>query len=216
MRRGILDAIDMNSYRVEKKAVRKLALPDEDAEIDPVPAAGGGQRSEPETDHLSNILKVFNERFGDIDWQHADRVRQLVTETIPSRVAEDTAFSRSGRHRVQKREYRRTLNDALDRLPDHSARGLKRGATLTPNEIAGYVPGSVVTEAAFTSASVGRSFGGNVRFTIRSLHGKRIDRLSRYPSEREVLFRAGTRFRVLSSRREGGLTKIELEEVDDA
>ncbi len=113
-------------------------------------------------------------------------------------------------------DYRRTLDDALDRLPDHSARGLKRGTTLTPNEIAGYVPGSVVTEAAFISASVGRGFGGNVRFTIRSLHGKRIDGLSRYPSEREVLFRAGTRFRVLSSRREGGLTKIELEEVDDA
>ncbi len=112
-------------------------------------------------------------------------------------------------------DYRRTLDDALDRLPDHSAGGLKRGTTLTPNEIAGYVPGSVVTEAAFTSASVGRGFGGNVRFTIRSLHGKRIDGLSRYPSEREVLFRAGTRFRVLDKYEEGSTTYIELEEVDD-
>ena len=30
--KGILDAIDMESYRVEKQAMRKIALPDEDAE----------------------------------------------------------------------------------------------------------------------------------------------------------------------------------------
>ena len=49
--------------------------------------------------------------------------------------------------------YRLTLNDALDRLPDYPAVGLRRGATLTPAQIAEYVPGQVVTEDAFTSAS---------------------------------------------------------------
>ena len=34
--RGILDAIDMDSYRVEKRAMQKILLPDEDAEIEPV------------------------------------------------------------------------------------------------------------------------------------------------------------------------------------
>ena len=41
--KGILDAIDMDSYRVEKRAMRKILLPDEDAEIDPVP----GRRRRP-------------------------------------------------------------------------------------------------------------------------------------------------------------------------
>jgi type I restriction enzyme R subunit len=36
--KGILEAIDMDSYRVEKKAVMKIALADTDAEIKPVPA----------------------------------------------------------------------------------------------------------------------------------------------------------------------------------
>ncbi len=36
--KGILESIDMDSYRVEKQAAIKIALPDEDAEIDPVPA----------------------------------------------------------------------------------------------------------------------------------------------------------------------------------
>ena len=90
--KGILDAIDLDSYRVEKKAMQKILLPDEDAEIDPVPASGGGSKTEPELDRLSNILRAFNDLFGDIDWADADRVGELITRTIPSRVAADTAF----------------------------------------------------------------------------------------------------------------------------
>jgi type I restriction enzyme, R subunit len=90
--KGILDAIDMDSYRAEKRAMHKILLPDEDAEVEPVPTTGGGYRPEPEMDQLSNILKAFNDHFGDIPWEDADRVRQLITETIPTRVAADTAY----------------------------------------------------------------------------------------------------------------------------
>ena len=90
--KGILDAIDLDSYRVEKQAMQKILLPDEPGEVDPVPAAGGGSLTEPELDRLSNILRTFNDLFGDIEWEDADRVRQLIVETIPSRVAADTAF----------------------------------------------------------------------------------------------------------------------------
>ena len=92
MSKGILDAIDMDSYRVEKKAMQKINLPDGDAEIDGVPGIGTGGRSEADLDRLSNIIRDFNDLFGDIPWEDADRVRRLVTETIPSRVAQDTAF----------------------------------------------------------------------------------------------------------------------------
>ncbi len=96
--KGILDAIDLDSYRVEKQAMQRIMLPDEDAEIDPVPGAGGGGRGEPELDRLSNILRTFNENFGDIRWEDADRVRQLIIETIPDRVREDTAFRNAQRN----------------------------------------------------------------------------------------------------------------------
>src|SRR5206468_4040811 len=45
---GILEAIDMDSYRVEKQSVRKIQLPDADAEIGPVPAGGGGHKPDTE------------------------------------------------------------------------------------------------------------------------------------------------------------------------
>ena len=96
--RGILEAIDMDSYRVEKQAVQEIVLADEDAEIDPAPTSGGGGRPEPEIDRLSNIVKVFNEQFGDIAWEDEDRVRRMITETIPSRVAEDRAFRNARRN----------------------------------------------------------------------------------------------------------------------
>ena len=51
--KGILEAIDMDSYRAEKKATMAIALPDEDAEIEPVPTSGGGRKPEPEMDRLS-------------------------------------------------------------------------------------------------------------------------------------------------------------------
>ncbi len=90
--RGVLQAIDMDSYRVEKRATMKIALADQDAQIDPLPTRGGGHKPEPELDRLSNILKSFNDLFGNIPWSDADRVRQIVTKEIPARVEADRAY----------------------------------------------------------------------------------------------------------------------------
>jgi type I restriction enzyme R subunit len=96
--KGILEAIDMESYRVEKQASMRIALTDADAEIEPVPTSGGGHKPEPELDRLSNIIKSFNDQFGNIPWTDADRVRRLITEEIPARVAADTAYQNARRH----------------------------------------------------------------------------------------------------------------------
>ena len=90
--KGLLESIDMDSYRVEKHAMWKIMLEDDDAEIEPVPGVGGAGKGEVEIDRLSAILEQFNDLFGGIDWQHADRVSQMITETIPAKVAQDTAF----------------------------------------------------------------------------------------------------------------------------
>jgi type I restriction enzyme R subunit len=96
--KGILEAIDMDSYRVEKQAAMRIQLPDADAEIEPVPMAGGGHKPEPEVDRLSNILKTFNDQFGNIPWSDGDRVHKLITQDIPNRVAADVAYQNAKRN----------------------------------------------------------------------------------------------------------------------
>ena len=93
--KGILDAIDLDSYRVKKQAMQRIMLSDEDAEIEPVAAAAASRSW---TACPTYILRTFNEHFGDIQWEDADRVRQLIIQTIPERVREDTAFRNAQRN----------------------------------------------------------------------------------------------------------------------
>ncbi|AWM04422.1 type I restriction endonuclease subunit R [Bradyrhizobium amphicarpaeae] len=90
--KGILEAIDMDSYRVEKQATQRVQLIDQDAEIDPVPTDGGGHRAEPELDRLSNIIRSFNDLFGNITWADTDRIRHLIATVIPDKVAANPAY----------------------------------------------------------------------------------------------------------------------------
>ena len=113
--KGILESIDMDGYRVEKKAAMHVQLADEDAEIEPVPTTGGGHSTEFELDYLSNILKTFNDQFGDIPWEDADRVRRLITEEIPAKVAGDTAY-RNARENSDRQNARIEHDEALRRV----------------------------------------------------------------------------------------------------
>ena len=100
---------------VEKQAAMKIQLPDEDASIEPVPTTGGGRKPEPELDRLSNIIKTFNDQFGDIPWSDRDRVNKLITEDIPNRVAADTAY-RNARKNSDKQNARIEHDKALGRV----------------------------------------------------------------------------------------------------
>ena len=122
--RGILEAIDMDSYRVEVKTSLKIGLPDQDAEIGPVPTSGGGRKPEPELDQLSNIIKAFNDQFGNIDWKDGDKIRQVIAEEIPAKVAADAAYQNAMKNNDKKTA--RIEHDAalqrvmIDLLSDHT------------------------------------------------------------------------------------------------
>jgi type I restriction enzyme R subunit len=82
----------MDSYRVEVRAALLLTLPDENAEIGPFPTTGGGGLIEPELDRLSNIIRSFNDQFGTIDWRDGDKIRKVIAEEIPAKVAANKAY----------------------------------------------------------------------------------------------------------------------------
>jgi hypothetical protein len=77
-----------------------------------------------------------------------------------------------------------------------------------------YQPGRLLQESAFTSASVGRSMGGNVFFEIYSRTTTLVDDLAYRSSEAEVLFGPGTPFRVLGRTQEpNGAWLIRMMEI---
>ena len=122
--KGILEAIDMDSYRVEKQAVQAIQLADEDAEIGPVPTEGSGQKPELEMDRLSNIIRQFNDRFGNIEWKDKDKIDKVLAEELPARVSEDRAYrnamANSDRQNARI-EHDRALERAItDYLADHA------------------------------------------------------------------------------------------------
>lgn len=89
--KGILEAIDMDSYRVEKQAIQNIALQDKDAEIEPIPMDGGGHKPEPELDRLSNILKTFNDRWGG-QLQDPERQTKRIRDDIAPKVAANADY----------------------------------------------------------------------------------------------------------------------------
>jgi type I restriction enzyme, R subunit len=87
----------------------------------PAAAAAGG---EPDIDKLSNIIKTFNDLFGNIEWKDGDKIRKVIAEEIPARVAQDKAYQNARRNSDKqnaKLEHDKALNRVvLELLSDHT------------------------------------------------------------------------------------------------
>ena len=80
----------METYRAEKQATLKIALADEDAEIEPIQGERGGGVQEPLLEPLSIILNEFNKTWGN-SFSNPEHIEKLLN-TIPDRVNEDQAY----------------------------------------------------------------------------------------------------------------------------
>jgi type I restriction enzyme, R subunit len=122
--KGVLDAIDMDSYRPEVKAALSMGTLDDDGILEPAPTGRGGHGGEPEIDKLSNIIKAFNDLFGNIGWKDADKIGKVIAEEIPQRVAQDKAYQNAVRHSDKqnaKLEHDKVLNRVvLELMADHT------------------------------------------------------------------------------------------------
>ena len=86
---GIIDAVDMDSYRPSKQNTDKISLADETGIVYPIPVGVGSGISEPELATLETILAAFNQRFGDIEWTDKDKVDEILTQQIPDNMKKD-------------------------------------------------------------------------------------------------------------------------------
>ncbi|WP_133140654.1 type I restriction endonuclease subunit R [Legionella genomosp. 1] len=121
---GILETIDMDSYRAEVQASISIRLADEDAELDAVPTSAGGRKSEPEMDQLSNIIRTFNDMFGNVEWKDKDKIRKMISEEIPGKVAADTAYQNamknSDKHNARVEHDRALGRVMVELIADHT------------------------------------------------------------------------------------------------
>lgn len=85
---------------------------------------GGGGKGEPDIDRLSAIIKTFNDLFGNIEWKDEDKIRKVITEEIPARVAQDKAYQNAQANSDKqnaKLEHDKALNRVvLELLSDHT------------------------------------------------------------------------------------------------
>lgn len=122
--KGVLDAINMDSYRVEAQEALKMAMDDADATVEPIPPGGGGGGVDPEIDKLSNIIREFNDLFGSIEWKDSDKIGRVIAKEIPERVAQDKAYqnaqANSDRQNAKLEHDLALKRVVLDLLSDHT------------------------------------------------------------------------------------------------
>ena len=75
-------------------------------------------------DSLSNILKAFNDQFGNIEWQDKDKIEKVISEELPQRVNADPAYQNAKQNSDKQNarvEHDRALKDVLvSLLNDHT------------------------------------------------------------------------------------------------
>ncbi|UGB29949.1 type I restriction endonuclease subunit R [Metabacillus sp. B2-18] len=117
--KGILEAIDLDSYRAEAQAKMSIVLEDSPYyEIPPVPTTAGGGKPDPELDLLSNIISTFHDLFGNIPWKDEDQVKKHIA-SIPEVVAKDKDYQNAMKNSDKqnaKIESQKALNRAVINL----------------------------------------------------------------------------------------------------
>ena len=123
---------------------------------------------------------------------------------------------RSNKPSLKALSFARILNRALNKLPSYKGK-VWRDIDLPEKTLAKYSVGEVVTEKGFVSSSRDEferfDSARSHRLLIHSKNGKIIEKISVLPLEYEVLFKSGTKFKVLKRTQEKGYLLIELQEL---
>jgi type I restriction enzyme R subunit len=113
---GIIEAINMDSYRPSLQSTQKIYLAADPGEVAPIPVTVSGGKKENDFDTLENIINVFNHRFGDIDWTDKDKVNQILTQQIPDAMRADQRIMDAITTSPDKQNARISSNNKVEEL----------------------------------------------------------------------------------------------------
>ena len=88
---GLLEDVDLESYRAEAKQTMQIQLDNENGEVNPIPVSVDIGINVPELDTLTNILKEFHDIFGNIEWTDEDKVKKQIAD-LPEIVKQDEVY----------------------------------------------------------------------------------------------------------------------------
>lgn len=95
---GLLDSVDLESYIQHRQALNEnIKLDDGDVEIDPITTQMRGSKEEQEKEFLDQIVKSFNERWGNTEWSKNDKVKKMLFEDLPEEISKDENYIRATR-----------------------------------------------------------------------------------------------------------------------
>lgn len=75
-------------------------------------------------ERLSNIIRAFNDQFGNIEWKDVDKIQKVITEELPQKVASDeacqNAMRNSDRQNARVEHDKALARVLIDLLSDHT------------------------------------------------------------------------------------------------
>ncbi|MBZ7995063.1 type I restriction endonuclease subunit R [Campylobacter canadensis] len=93
LEKDLLANVDFDSYRVQLKAKMDIKL-SSDGGFYPSNADGSKQKSEIVLDELANIVRSFNEKYGNFEFDSNDKIKRYLT-SLKDDVLEDKSFLKS-------------------------------------------------------------------------------------------------------------------------
>jgi len=119
----VLQHVDMESYRVEKRAAEEIQLDEAEARLKPKGEDVPSKVSEPEKEYLSQVIQEFNDRFG-TKWTENDKIRNFLFEELPDNIAGDNDFVRkvqsSDRQNARITVEERVVSEFQDLIMTHT------------------------------------------------------------------------------------------------
>jgi len=115
---GVLESVDMDSYRVAKQTIQAILLVEDSQELTPTPPEPVGRKYQPNIDFLSNIIQEFNQRFGNVDWTDRDRIYRLYFEDIPKKILEDEEYQNVKKHSDRQNTFLTFQKKYVDNFQD--------------------------------------------------------------------------------------------------
>ena len=92
--KGILESVDIDSYRVEQEATLHILL-EGNQELSPIPTELRGSHHLPELDPLSQIIAEFNRRYGHTSWGSDQKINRDIFEDLAQEVTRSDEYQQT-------------------------------------------------------------------------------------------------------------------------